>query len=414
MIRTEKPQHTNPVRLTSPGGTPAIEGGHPVRSVPLAFSPPDIRDEEIEAVTEVLRSGWITTGSACREFESMLAQYTGAPHAVVLSSATAGLFLLLKTMGIGDGDEVITTPYTFAATANVILHAGATPVFADIEEDTLNISPEQIKRSVTPKTKALIPVHLAGNPVDVKTIREIAEFYGIAVIEDAAHAIGASVHGKKIGDGKHPAAFSFHAVKNLTTGEGGAVTATDERLIREIRLLSLHGQSRDGFSKSKEGGWKYDILAPGYKLNMTDMQAALGICQLRRLDRNREKREAIAREYTVFLSGFDFISIPHALERAVHARHLFPMLVDFDRLSVDRDTFIRGLWAENIQANVHYIPVHTMSYYRNTFGYEPYDFPVAYSSYLKEVSLPIYPKMRDSDVNDVIEALSRLFARYKK
>ena len=232
---------------------PAIEGGVPVRKGLLPFSPPDIGGEEIEAAAAVLRSGWITTGPRCREFEQALCSYTGASKAVLLSSATAGLFLCLKLHGIGNGDEVITTPYTFSATANVIIHTGARPVFADIDEATLNISPAEIERRITPRTKAVIPVHIAGHPVEMEEIHKIAEEYDLLVIEDAAHAMGSSYSGRKIGNSENPAVFSFHAVKNITTAEGGAVLTSDGHLARELRLYARHGQTKDAFAKQQAG-----------------------------------------------------------------------------------------------------------------------------------------------------------------
>jgi len=393
---------------------PAVEGGNPVREKILPFSPPDIQDDEIAAVTEVLRSGWITRGLRCEEFENNLASYTGAEHAVVLSSATAGLFLSLKIAGIGEGDEVITTPYTFSATANAILHTGAKPVFADIKEGSFSLSPEEIKKRITKKTKAIIPVHYAGHPVELREIREIAEYRGLTIIEDAAHAIGAEYGGKKIGCGVNPAVFSFHAVKNLTTAEGGAVTTNDSQAAGQIRLYSLHGQSKDAYLKLQIGGWKYDITVPGYKFNMTDIQAAIGICQLKRLDQNLKKRQAIAGQYTSFLKQFDFVKIPAVKKTVTHAWHLYPLLIDFSRLRLNRDQFITALGKENISSNVHFIPVHTMSFYANTFGYNPWDFPVSYTTFLREISLPLYPQLKPEDVNDVLDALSRLFVYYKK
>jgi dTDP-4-amino-4,6-dideoxygalactose transaminase len=393
---------------------PAIEGGRPVRKTYLPFSPPDIGDDEVHAVTRVLRSGWITTGPHCREFEQKLAQYTGARHAVVLSSATAGLFLSLKIHGIGEGDEVITTPYTFAATSNAIIHTGAIPVFADVTEDTLNIDPVEIKKKITTRTRVLLPVHFAGHPAPVDEINAIAREYDLVIVEDAAHAIGALYRGIKIGNGLNPCVFSFHAVKNLTTAEGGAVLTNDDHLARQLRLYSLHGQTRDAYAKAQAGGWKYDIALPGYKHNMTDLQAALGIAQLKKLDKTQKRREIISRRYSAILQKYDFVRIPIVRKDSVHARHLYPIIIDFTALSIDRARFIAALAAENISSNVHYIPIHTMSYYRMTYGYEPYDFPVSYGNYLHEVTLPLYPQMSDADAKLVLDATGKLFSYYKK
>ncbi len=393
---------------------PAIEGGNPVREELIPFSPPDIHDEEIEGVTRVLRSRWITRGKMCEEFEKAIVSYTGAKNAVVLSSATAGLFLSLKIAEIGEGDEVITTPYTFAATANVIIHAGAMPVFADVEKNSFLISTDEIEKRITKNTKAIIPVHLGGHPVEIDRIKEIASQYNLLVIEDAAHAIGAEYRGRKIGNGEELAVFSFHAVKNVTTAEGGAVTTNDDHFCKQLRLHSLHGQTRDARSKLLVGGWKYDIALPGYKFNMTDIQAAIGIEQLKRLNENIKKRKEIADQYTDFLNEYDFVKTPFVKDDITHAWHLYPLLIDFSRLRIDRDNFIRALGSENISSNVHYIPVHTMSYYQKTFGYKAYDFPNSYSLFLREVSLPIYPQMSKKDVKDVTEALAKIFIYYKK
>lgn len=393
---------------------PAAEGGSPVRECPLPFSPPDIGKEEVDAVVKVLRSGWITRGEQCEEFERRLCEYTGAPHAVVLSSATAGLFLSLKIAGIGEGDEVITTPYTFAATANAVLHTGAVPVLADVAAGGFHLSPEELEKKITPNTRAVIPVHFGGEPAELAEIREIAGRHGILVIEDAAHAIGASYREEKIGSGRNPSVFSFHAVKNLTTAEGGAVTTGDEEIARKLRLYSLHGQTRDAREKLLRRGWRYDIAVPGYKFNMTDLQAALGLVQLGKLDRNREKRRRIAREYDSALRNFDFMRLPAEPPWIIHARHLYPLRIDFSPLRIDRDRFIDALWSENIPVNVHYVPLHLMSFYRKRFGYTPKDFPHSYAAFLEEVSLPIYPGMTLRDISDVQEALVKLLAYYRK
>ncbi len=393
---------------------PAIKGGAPVRESLLSFSPPDIQKEEIEEVTSVLESGWITRGGKCDEFEKALSSYTGAGACAVLSSATAGLFLSLKLCTVGPGDEVITTPYTFAATVNVILHTGANPILADIEEKTFNISPHEIEKKITPKTKAIIPVHFAGAPARMDAIRASIAGTRISIIEDAAHAIGASYHGRKIGSGENPAVFSFHAVKNLTTAEGGAVLSDDAELIKMLKLYSLHGQTKDAYEKLKIGNWKYDILAPGYKFNMTDIQAAIGLCQLRRLDNNRKRRKDIAERYRSFLEQFDFVRAPEEEPGTVHAWHIYPVCIDFSRLSIDRDTFIGALGKENIASNVHFIPVHIMSHYKKAFGFRPDDFPVSYRTYLQEVTLPLYQQMSDTDVDSVLDAMDKLFTYYKK
>lgn len=380
----------------------------------LPFSPPDIGSAEITRVTEVLKSGWITRGAVCEEFESRIADYTGARFAHCLNSATAGLFLSLKIAGIGAGDEVITTPYTFAASVNVIMHAGAKPVLADVEDESFQISPQKTASKITPRTRAVIPVHFGGHPADLDAIREIAETHALLVVEDAAHAIGAEYDGKKIGDGKNPCVFSFHAVKNVTTAEGGCVVTNDEPLYRNLRLYSLHGQTKDAQEKLRAGNWRYDIALPGYKLNLTDLQAAIGVEQFKRIDEITQKRERIARRYSGLLGEYDVVRTPSVKQGHRSSWQVYPLLIDFERLTIDRDRFIAALAAENISANVHFIPVHLMSYYRKTFGYRPEDFPAAYSIFRREVSLPIYPQLALSDVDRVCEAAGKLFHHYMK
>ncbi|MFW6180098.1 MAG: DegT/DnrJ/EryC1/StrS family aminotransferase [Spirochaetota bacterium] len=410
------PYHRTEIKkIQTPGNhrLPAVEGGTPVRPLPLPFSPPSIGEREIREVVRVLRSGWITRGEKCEQFERLLCTYTGGRHCVVLSSATAGLFLTLKVHGIGPGDEVVTTPYTFAATATAVLHAGARPVFADIVEDGFHLDPGAFRSKITSRTRAVIPVHFGGEPAPLQEIREIAGSRGILVIEDAAHALGASCRGERIGGGPNPAVFSFHAVKNVTTAEGGAVTTGDARTAELLRLYSLHGQTRDARQKLLRGGWRYDITVPGYKLNMTDLQAALGVAQLQRIEHIQGRREEIARRYGEALGDLDILRLPVPPPGTISARHLYPLRVDFSRLRVDRDAFIQALWAENVPSNVHYIPVHLMSYYREAFGYKPLDFPRAYRTFLSEMSLPLYPDMSDRDADDVAAAVRKLVDHYR-
>jgi dTDP-4-amino-4,6-dideoxygalactose transaminase len=410
------PYHRTEIKKIQTQGNPrlpAVEGGTPVRPLPLPFSPPSIGDREVREVVQVLRSGWITRGEKCEQFERLLCAYTGSPHCVVLSSATAGLFFALKVHGVGPGDEVITTPYTFAATATAVLHTGARPVFADTVEGGFHLDPDAFRSRITSRTRAVIPVHFGGEPARVQEIREVAGNRGVLVIEDAAHALGASCGGERIGGGPNPAVFSFHAVKNVTTAEGGAVTTGDARTAELLRLYSLHGQTRDARQKLLRGGWRYDIAVPGYKLNMTDLQAALGVAQLKRIERIQGRREELARRYGKALGDLDLLRLPVPPPGTASAWHLYPLRVDFSRLRVDRDAFIEALWAENIPANVHYIPVHTMSYYRDAFGYQPMDFPRAFRTFLSELSLPIYPDMSDRDADDVVEALRKLLAYYR-
>lgn len=380
----------------------------PKREAMLPFSPPDIGQEEIDEVVDSLRSGWITTGPKTVKFEQALAEYLGCKNVIALNSATAGLFLCLKTLDIGQGDEVITTPYTFAATVNVILHSGATPVLVDVCRDDFNIDPAQIEKAVTDKTKAIIPVHFAGRSCDLDAITAIADKHHLTVIEDAAHAIGTEYKGKKIGGISRFSVFSFHAVKNLTTGEGGAVTTNDSEAAEKLRTMALHGMNKDAWKRFAPGGkWHYDIVAPGYKYNMMDIQAALGIHQLRKLEKNLVKRNGIVEQYRLGLSDIPQIMLPKDTNDGRHSRHLFPILIDFTQLKIDRDRFIELLMQENISSNVHYTPVHLFSYYREHLGYKSGDFPVAESLSAREITLPLYTRLTSEDVDDVISAVRK-------
>ncbi len=381
----------------------------PRRENLLAFSPPDIGQEEIDEVVDSLRSGWITTGPKTARFERALAEYAGSEQALALNSATAGLFLCLKASGIGPGDEVITTPYTFAATVNVILHAGATPVLADVRREDFNIDPVRIDQAVTERTKAVIPVHFAGRSCDMDAIGAIAKKHDLAVIEDAAHAIGTEYKGRRIGGISRFTVFSFHAVKNVTTAEGGAITTNDGETADRLRAMALHGMDKDAWKRFSPGGrWQYDIVTPGYKSNMMDIQAALGIHQLRRLEANLVKRRNIADRYHKGLSGIPQITLPRDPEDGRHCWHLFPVLIDFAKLKIDRDRFIELLLQENISTNVHYLPVHLFSYYRQHLGYKPGDFPIAEDLSDREITLPLYTRLLPDDVDDVIAAVRRI------
>ncbi|MDQ7799251.1 MAG: DegT/DnrJ/EryC1/StrS aminotransferase family protein [Candidatus Edwardsbacteria bacterium] len=383
----------------------------PRRETMLPFSPPDIGQEEIDEVVDSLRSGWITTGPKTARFEQALGGYLGCENVIALNSATAGLFLCLKTLGIGPGDEVITTPYTFAATVNVILHAGALPVLADVRREDFNIDPAMIEKAVTPRTRAVIPVHFAGRSCDMDAIGAIAQKHDLAVIEDAAHAIGAEYRGRKIGSISRFTVFSFHAVKNLTTGEGGAVTTDDGGMADRLRAMALHGMNKDAWKRFAPGGkWQYDIVAPGYKYNMMDLQAGLGIHQLGKLEGNLVKRKNIVDRYRNGLSGIPHIVLPGDPVDGRHCWHLFPLLIDFAKLKIGRDRFIELLLQENISSNVHYLPVHLFTYYREHLGFKPGDLPVAEELSAREVTLPLYTRLTPDDVDDVICAVRKIIS----
>ncbi|WP_291269934.1 DegT/DnrJ/EryC1/StrS family aminotransferase [Gemmatimonas sp.] len=382
-----------------------------VRPTFLPFSPPSVGPEEIAEVVAALQSDWITTGPRTQEFARTFADSVGAPAALALNSCTAGLHVALATLGIGAGDEVITTPMTFCSSANVIVHVGATPVLADVEPDTLNICPTEVAKRITPRTRAIIAVHYAGHPAELTALRAIADQHGLALIEDAAHAYPAAYRGTPIGGGSNPVAFSFYATKNLTTGEGGMLTGDAEFLDR-ARIVSLHGMSRDAWKRYAKGGsWHYDVVLPGFKYNMTDLAAALGLVQLRRMGDLQRRRQEVVNAY---MAGFAELAAEGLLELPVHrphvdhAWHLFVLRLRPDRLRIGRDAFITAMTEQNIATSVHFIPVHLHPYYRDRYGFAPTDFPVAYDAYSRMVSLPLHPRLADGDVADVIAAVHRI------
>ncbi len=375
------------------------------RATFLPFCLPEIGDAEINEVLQTLRSGWITTGPRVHEFERRFADYVGARCAVAVSSCTAALYLALTAIDVGPGDEVITSPLTFCSTANVIVQRGATPVFADIDAD-FNIDPQEIERRITPHTKAILPVHHSGQPCQMNAILDIANRYGLEVIEDAAHAVGASYRGCKIGTLGTMTAFSFYATKNITTGEGGMVTTNDDTLADRVRLLSLHGMNNNAWKRyTSTGSWYYEVLCPGYKCNMTDIQGALGIHQLARLPQAQAVRARYAQRYNEAFLGLREIQTPLVRPDVEHAWHLYVIQLHLEYLTLDRAQFIEALQANNIGASVHFIPVHLHPYYRQAFGFKRGDFPRTEQIYDRIVSLPLYPKMTHEDIEDVIHAV---------
>lgn len=397
-------------------GIPALDGGKPVRESYLPFCTPYIGDEEKAEVIAALESGWLSTGPRTKQFEAEIQAYLGAKHALALSSCTAGLHVALVAAGIGPGDEVITSPFTFVSTANVILHTGAKPVFADIRADTYNISVEQIEARITPRTRAIIPVHYAGHPCEMDEIMDLARAHNLLVVEDAAHAIGAKYKGQLIGSWEdRVTVFSFYATKTMTTGEGGMLVTGMDEIADKARILSLHGSTRDAWKRySATGSWFYEVLAPGYKYNMTDIQAALGLCQLKRLEWFIKRREEICQQYDRAFAPLEEIITPWVALDVRHARYIYAILVQQDRLKIDRAQFIDALRAENIGTSVHFIPVHLHPYYRDELGYRRGDYPVAESVYDRLISLPLFPHMTDQDVQDVITAVQRIVAYYRR
>jgi dTDP-4-amino-4,6-dideoxygalactose transaminase len=392
-----------------------ISAAQRVRETFLPFNAPLIEDDEINEVIDTLKSGWLTRGPKTRRFEEEFAKYIGAKHAIALNSCTAGLHLALLAAGVAQGDEVITTPYTFASTGEVIIWLGARPVFVDIKEDTFNIAPGKIEQRITPKTKVLLPVHIAGQPCEMDEIMEIAKRHNLVVVEDAAHAISARHKGKMIGTIGDITVFSFYATKNLTTGEGGMVVTDDDEFADKMRILSLHGMSQDAWRRYEAAGsWYYEILEAGHKYNMSDIQASLGMHQLQKIERFRKTREKYAQMYNQAFTGLDQIRPPYVKDDAIHAWHLYIIQLNLERLTINRAEFIEALKAENIGTSVHFIPLHIQPYYRDSYGYKPMDFPRAEHVYNRAISLPLYPKMSEQDVNDVIRAVTRVVKEHSK
>jgi len=392
---------------------PAFAGGESVRRTFLPLALPWLGKAEEDEVIDTLRSGWITTGPKTDRFEHMCREYLGSRHAIAVNSCTAALQVALAAAGIAPGDEVITSPITWPATASVIIHQGATPVFVDVEPDTLNLDATKIHAAITERTKAIIPVHMAGQPVDLDRIRSIARRHDLTVIEDAAHAMGAEYAGQKIGGVGEAVAFSFYPIKNLTTIEGGLLATDDDELAERARLLSNQGISRDAWKRySKDGNLHWQLLSPGFKMNMTDVQASLGLHQLPRL----EEFIRIRQEYVgMYNEGFaDLAAIrPLATRSGIrHAHHLYIILVQLEQLTIDRDQFMMALKAENIGTGVHFISLHLQPYYQKEFGMRPEDLPVAHRVSEQLISLPLFPKMSISDVQDVIKAVRKVACAY--
>lgn len=392
---------------------PAIEGGRPVRAEFLPFHRPAIANAEIQAAVRALRSGWLTMGPRTQEFEERFRAYVGAKHAVAVSSCTAGLHTTLAAIGVGPKDEVLTSPLTFTSTAMVAVHLGAKPVFADVDGETFNLDPEAARGRLGPRTKAMIPVHHGGLPCDLDALAAMARANGTFLLEDAAHAFGASYGGKRIGAVGDATAFSFYATKPLTTGEGGMVTTDDGALADRLRSLRLHGISRDAWKRyTATGDWYYEVLDAGYKYNMTDVQAAIGLVQLRRAETLFRKRRSAAAYLTKGLRGLATVTVPRERRGSVHAWHLYPILIDVDRLRIDRAKFIEAMRAENIGTSVHFIPLHLQPFYQKAFGYRRGDFPVAERVYDRIVSLPLYPGLTRADLDDVVDAVAKIVAHY--
>lgn len=395
--------------------TLAIKGGKPVRKTFLLPFKPSFGKEEIKEVTDTLKSGWITTGPKTHKFEEEAARYIGARQAIAVSSCTAALHLSLIAAGVKEGDEVITTPFTFISTVNVIVHQRAKPVLVDIEPTYYTIDPRKTEKAITKKTKAIIAVHYAGQPADLDAIRRIAKKHRLFLIEDAAHATGAFYKGKRIGSTSDSACFSFYAAKNLAAGEGGLLTLKNSTLAQQARLWSLHGMSRDAWKRySASGSWYYDVLVPGFKYNFMDLQASLAIHQLKKLDGFIVKKQKIAALYEKTFGSMSQLTTPKVRPEGTHTYYLYPLLLNTDSLTIDRNAFIETLKAENIGSSVHFIPVHLHPYYRKTFRFKKGDFPITEDIFSRILSLPIHNAMTMNDAQDVIHAVRKIVTYYKK
>ena len=383
----------------------------PARSEFLVFGSPSIVEAEVEEVVASLRSGWLGTGPKVARFESDFAAYKGLPsmNAAAVNSCTAALHVSLIAAGLGPGDEVITTPMTFCATVNAIVHSGATPVLADIDPVTMNIDSEKVEAKITSRTRAIVLVHFAGRPCNMDALLLVAERHNLCVIEDCAHAVETEYKGKKVGTLGHFGCFSFYVTKNMTTGEGGMVIARDEDAIGRVKMLALHGMSQDAWHRFSDSGFKhYQVLECGFKYNMMDLQAAIGIHQLARLEQNWQRRRQIWDRYQQAFAELPIVCPEQPEPMTRHAYHLYTLLVDEQESRLDRDTFLNEITQENIGVGVHYLSIPEHPYYQKTFGWHPSDYPNALRVGRQTVSLPLSAKLTDKDVDDVIVAVRRV------
>lgn len=391
----------------------AIQGGTPVRKTLLPYGHQSIDESDIQAVVETLRSDWLTTGPRIAEFEEAFAVRAGAKYAVSFSSGTAALHASAFTTGLEAGDEAITSPLTFVATANCVLYQGAVPVFADVSPDTLNLDPEKAAARITSRTRAILPVDYAGHPADLRPLLELAERNGLVVIEDASHALGAEYKGRRIGGLSHMTVFSFHPVKHITTGEGGMVTTDNAKFAETLRRFRNHGISSDARQRQSAGQWHYEMVLLGFNYRLTDIACALGIQQLKKLDANLSRRRQIAERYAAAFRQLPEVITPTVRSEVNPAWHLYPVRLDPVKLKADRGQVFQALRAENIGVNVHYIPVHRHPYYAERFGYRGGEYPVAEDAYERLISLPMFHGMSDQDVEDVIHAVEKVISHFR-
>lgn len=385
----------------------------------LPFALPSIGDDEIEEVVDSLRTGWITTGPKVAAFEQGFSREVGADYALAVNSATAGLHLALEAVGVGPGDKVVTTPFTFTATAEVVRYLGADPVFVDIDPSTLNLDVDKLEKVLEKLRveggciKAVIPVHYAGHPCDMDRIMALSEQFGFCVVEDAAHAFPCRYRDRAIGSIGHVTVFSFYATKTITTGEGGMVTTSNEEIAKRIRVMRLHGISKDVWNRytTDSPDWYYEVVAPGYKYNMTDIAAAMGIHQLKKAEAFRARRAEIASQYNNAFSGYP-VQLPPAVDTvsgSIHSWHLYVLRLLPGETGIDRNEFIRLMTEAGVGTSVHFIPLHIQPYWRDTYNYHENDYPVTNRVWKQVISLPIYPAMEDANIDKVVSAVCRIF-----
>lgn len=381
----------------------------------LLFHKPFISEEEIDEMVDTLRSGWLSMGPKTIKFEDEFNNYIGAKKSVAVSSWTAAGHLTLEAFGLQRGDEVIVPTMTFPATAEIVCYFGAKPVIVDVQEDTLNISLSEIEKAITPKTKAIIPVHYAGQPCDLDEINQIAKIHNLKVLEDAAHALPATYKGKKIGTISDATCFSFYATKTLSTGEGGMICTNDQEISERCAIMRLHGINRDAWKRySEAGSWYYEVVAPGYKYNFTDLQASLGLPQLKKVDTMWDWRKRIAIKYMESFKDLDLITLPTIKDDRESSWHLFPIRLNLEMLTKNRAQIIDELKKQNIGVGVHFMPVHQHLYYSETFNLDDKNFPIASATFPRLLSLPIYPGMTDNSVDKVIVTLIDLLNNFKR
>jgi len=392
----------------------AIQGGTPVRATLLPYGRQSVDEADIAAVADVLRSDWLTTGPKVGEFEEVFAAAVGAKFAVSFSSGTAALHGAAYAAGLGPGDEAVTTPMTFCATANCVLYQGAVPVFADVCKDTLNLDPERVRAALSSRTKAILPVDYSGHAADLDALLGIAEERGLTVIEDASHALGGEYRGQRVGAIAHLTTFSLHPVKHLTTGEGGVVTTNRADYAETLRRFRNHGISSDARQRQNAGQWQYEMVLLGMNYRLPDINCALGLSQMKRLPQNLARRRVVAAVYNARLAGLPGLILPTTREEVNPAWHLYPVRVDATKLTAGRGEVFQALRAENIGVNVHYIPVHLHPFYRDRFGYRGGEYPVAEAAYEQLLSLPMFHAMTDEDVEDVVRAVGKVLGWYAR